>query len=467
MSRGGRQGGDNVPSELLEEQENLRIFELLGRKCVTLVTAVVQLVVAEPGGVPGGPGGVPGGSWNLRGCGVACLVRDSPRRSYFIRIFRLPAGVLWWEQELQGGMGYKTPTPFFHTFISHEGWAGLNFASEAEAATFEERVQERLRRRQQRAEKQPLPPPPPPGQERRGSLPRTPNPDGPPVPTVPIPNPDITPSRYRGLPSPPAGPSPTPGPPPRAGAPPGEHRKGGGRKKISKADIGAPSGFKHVGHIRWDPNGGFDLAALDPALRSLFAQAGVSERHLADAETSRLIHDFIERQGGLQAVRREMGQQGPPPPPPGRGTPAPPPPLPRPSPLLRPLPLGAPRPSPPAPALPLPLPLPLLEATPLPHEAPPPPERPLLPLPPPPPPPPPPGGAPPTPPSGRGALLDQIRQGVTLNKTPETPEVGAGPGAGGLVGALMDVMQKRSRVIHSSDEGAASEEEEDDDEWDD
>ncbi|XP_077645787.1 actin nucleation-promoting factor WAS [Lonchura striata] len=386
MSRGGRQGGDNVPSELLREQENLRIFELLGRKCVTLVTAVVQLVVAEPGGVPGGPGGVPGGSWSLRGCGVACLVRDSPRRSYFIRIFRLPAGELWWEQELQGGMGYKTPTPFFHTFVSHEGWAGLNFASEAEAAAFEGRVQERLRRRQQRGEKQLLPPPPPPGH-------------GPPIPATPIPNPDITPSRYRGLPSPPSGPSPTSGPPPAPGAPPGQRKKGRGRKKISKADIGVPSGFKHVGHIGWDPTGGFDLAAMDPALRSLFAQAGVSERHLADAETSRLIHDFIERRGGLQAVREEMRRQG------GHGAPTPPPPL-------------SPPPGPP----------------------PPPPGR-GSPAPPPAPPPPPPA-------------------------TPETPEVGAGPGAGGLVGALMDVMQKRSRVIHSSDEGTASEEEEDDDEWD-
>ncbi|XP_051631745.1 actin nucleation-promoting factor WAS-like [Manacus candei] len=95
MSRGSRQGGENVPSELLEEQENLRLFELLGRKCVTLATAVTQLVVAEPGGVPGGGslpggprGGVPGGSWTLRGCGVACLVRDSARRSYFIRLYR-------------------------------------------------------------------------------------------------------------------------------------------------------------------------------------------------------------------------------------------------------------------------------------------------------------------------------------------------------------------------------------------
>ncbi|KAM3654498.1 actin nucleation-promoting factor WAS-like [Ammospiza maritima maritima] len=279
----------------------------------------------------------------------------------------------------------------------------------------------------------------------------------PPIAAVPIPNPDITPSRYRGLPSPPSGPPPASGPPPGAGTPPGgEHKKGrGGRKKISKADIGVPSGFKHVGHIGWDPNGGFDLAALDPALRSLFAQAGVSERHLADAETSRLIHDFIERRGGLEAVRQEMGRQGPPPPPPGPRQPRPsPPPLPpAPPPSSGRSRSGLPAPPPP-------------RAGPAPPPAPPPPRGPA---PPPraPPPPPPSGGAPPATPPGRGALLDQIRQGVTLNKTPETPEVGAAAGAGGLVGALMDVMQKRSRVIHSSDEGSASEEEEDDDEWDD
>uniref|UniRef100_A0A8C3Y5S2 WASP actin nucleation promoting factor n=1 Tax=Catharus ustulatus TaxID=91951 RepID=A0A8C3Y5S2_CATUS len=371
----------------------------------SLVTAVVQLLVAEPGGVPGGPGGVPGGSWSLRGCGVACLVRDSPRRSYFIRIYRLPAGGLWWEQELQGGMGYKSPTPFFHTFISH-GWAGLNFASEAEAAAFEGSVQERLRRRQQRAGERPRPA------------------------SVPIPHPDITPSRYRGLPSPPSGPSPS-----------GDPKKGGRGRKISKAEIGAPSGFRHVGHIGWDPNGGFDLASLDPALRALFAQAGVSERHLADAETSRLIHDFIERRGGLEAVREEMGHGGDTwghlgtagdtpggaggceggdgtraaPSPPQPAAPPPPPPAPPPPPSGR----SRSTPAPPPP-----------RSTP----APPPPRGPAPPprgpapsgaaAPPPPPPPPPPSGAapPPATPPGRGALLDQIRQGVTLNKVRGGPQ---------------------------------------------
>ncbi|XP_064331494.1 actin nucleation-promoting factor WAS isoform X2 [Phalacrocorax carbo] len=460
-SRGGAPGGDNVPSGLLQQQENLQLFELLGRKCVTLATAVVQLVVAEPGR-----------GWAKRGCGVACLVRDSPRRSYFIRLYGLAAGSLQWEQELHGEMGYAAPTPFFHTFVSHEGQAGLNFADDGEAAAFEGVVQDRLRRRQQRAEKRQLPPPPPPGDERRGSLPRAPtasaDSSAPPLPAVPIANPDITASRYRGLPSP-TGPTAGPAASPTAG----EQKKG--RKKISKADIGAPSGFKHVGHIGWDPNNGFDVAALDPALRALFARAGISEAQLADAETSRIIHDFIQGQGGLQAVREEMRRQGPLPRRAGGGTPPPPagPPRSRSGPLPPPPPPAGPPPPPrpPSTAPPSrpPRPAPLPRPRPSGGRHPPP-----RPLPPPPPPPPPPGGGgsaapPPAPPPARGALLDQIRQGVTLNKTPEVPEGGGGGGqsAGGLVGALMDVMQKRSKVIHSSDEGEDGEEEEEDDEWDD
>uniref|UniRef100_A0A672U199 WASP actin nucleation promoting factor n=1 Tax=Strigops habroptila TaxID=2489341 RepID=A0A672U199_STRHB len=405
MSRGGPSGGDNVPSELLQHQENLRLFELLGRKCVALVTAVAQLVVAEPGGAGGG-------AWARRGCGAVCLVRDSARRSYFIRLYELGAGALRWEQELQGGMGYTAPTPFFHTF---EGQAGLNFADEREAAAFEGLVQERLRRRQQRPHSGVLQPHSgvllPHGGLLRCIVPFA----APLLPAVPISNPDITASRYRGLPSPTAGPTVSPTA--------GDQKKG--RKKISKADIGAPSGFKHVGHIGWDPSNGFDVggshvAALDPALRALFAQAGITEVQLADAETSRLIHDFIADRGGLQAVREELRRQGPPPPP-SRGAAPPPPPPPGP-PRSR----TGPLPPPPGGALPPPRGGPSPPAVPPPSRpvAPPPGRGPAPPgataAPPPPPPLPPPatpggGPAPPTPPA-RGALLDQIRQGVTLNK---------------------------------------------------
>uniref|UniRef100_A0A8C2STZ0 WASP actin nucleation promoting factor n=1 Tax=Coturnix japonica TaxID=93934 RepID=A0A8C2STZ0_COTJA len=192
MSRGGRGGvpaAENVGSVLLQQQENMQLFELLGRKCV--------------------------------------------------QGFPAPLGFL-----TLGGAPKPTPPPV--------------------------------------------------------------TPTAPSLPAVPIANPDITASRYRGLPSPTAG-SPTAG---------SERKKG--RKKISKADIGAPSGFKHVGHIGWDPDNGFDMAALDPDLRALFARAGISEAQLADAETSRLIYDFIEGQGGLQAVKEEMRRQGERPGPPHR-----------------------------------------------------------------------------------------------------------------------------------------------------
>uniref|UniRef100_A0A8B9IXV7 WASP actin nucleation promoting factor n=1 Tax=Amazona collaria TaxID=241587 RepID=A0A8B9IXV7_9PSIT len=451
-----------------------------------------------------------GGAWARRCCGAVCLVRDGARRSYFIRLYELAqAGALRWEQELQGGMGYTARTPFFHTFTSH-GQAGLNFADEREAAAFEELVQERLRRRQQRAgEGRPAAPHGAPNalEQPRGT-PRCPQcaaaaPRSPLLPAVPISNPDITTSRYRGLPSPTAGPTASPTA--------GEQKKS--RKKISKADIGAPSGFRHVGHIGWDPSNGFDVgvscsvAALDPALRALFAQAGITEVQLADAETSRLIHDFITDHGGLQAVREELQRQGQPrsprpPLPPSRGA-APPPP---PPPPLPPGPIRArtgPLPPPPGGTMPPPRggPTPPAVAPPSRPLAPPhgrgpaPPGATVAPPPPPPPPPPANSGGGPAPPLGRGALLDQIRQGVTLNKTPECPESGSGSaGVGGLVGALMDVMQKRSRAIHSSgeclwgdtppqplrspldtppdapipaDEGEELKEEDEEDEWDD
>uniref|UniRef100_A0A8V5GUG5 Uncharacterized protein n=1 Tax=Melopsittacus undulatus TaxID=13146 RepID=A0A8V5GUG5_MELUD len=382
MSRGGAApGGAPVPSVLLQPHEHRRLLELLGRKCVV-----------RGGSWWPSPGAARGGAWTRRGSGAVCLVRDGSRRSYFIRLYRMgdQAGALCWEQELQGGMGYTARTPFFHTFTSH-GQAGLNFADEGEAATFEALVQERLRRRQQRAgEGSPTPPD-------AVGLPQPHSPT-PLLQAVPISNPDITASRYRGLPSPTDGPI--------ASSSAGEQKKS--RKKISKADIGAPSGFRHVGHIGWDPSNGFDVAALDPALRALFSRAGITEAQLADAETARVIQAFITERGGLQAVREELQRQGQPRPPQSRGAAPPPPPLPPCPSRSRTGPLAGPAPPVVAP--------PSRPVAPPPGRGPAPPGATAAPPPPPPPPPPPTSGGGPVPPRGRGALLDQIRQGVTLNK---------------------------------------------------
>ncbi|MEJ1281172.1 Wiskott-Aldrich syndrome [Cricetulus griseus] len=239
---GGRPGGrggpavqQNIPSNLLQDHENQRLFELLGRKCWTLATAVVQLYLALPPGAE---------HWTMEHCGAVCFVKDNPQKSYFIRLYGLQAGRLLWEQELYSQLVYFTPTPFFHTFAGDVSPSGSPLSL--------------------------------------GLV------------TVDIQNPDITSSRYRGLPAPGPGPA---------------DKKRSGKKKISKADIGAPSGFKHVSHVGWDPQNGFDVNNLDPDLRSLFSRAGISEAQLTDAETSKLIYDFIEDQGGLEAVRQEMRRQ--------------------------------------------------------------------------------------------------------------------------------------------------------------
>lgn len=74
--------------------------------------------------------------------------------------------------------------------------------------------------------------------------------------------------------------------------------------------------------------------------------------------------------------------------------------------------------------------------------------------------------------TGRDALLDQIRQGIQLKTVSDLPESGppTPAPAAGIVGALMEVMQKRSKAIHSSDEDEDDDEDEDfedDDEWED
>lgn len=64
MSRGdqgGPLGGDSVPSGLLQEQENLRLFELLGRKCVVRRLGVWGDPMGPWGDPKGGLGGPMGG----------------------------------------------------------------------------------------------------------------------------------------------------------------------------------------------------------------------------------------------------------------------------------------------------------------------------------------------------------------------------------------------------------------------
>ncbi|XP_077399872.1 actin nucleation-promoting factor WASL-like isoform X2 [Vanacampus margaritifer] len=491
----------NVGSILLTPQENDYIFNQLGRKCISLCSAVVQVFIADRNA-----------TWTKRCCGVACLIKDNPQRSYFIRVFDIKDGKILFEQELYNNFNVNPSRSYFITFAGDSSQVGLNFASEEEAKRFRGHLAELLGKRQRKS--------------------------GPALPmaTVDIKNPEISMghrfhsnSQVNNI---------------MHSTFTKREKKGRGKKKrLTKADIGTPSNFQHIGHVGWDPNTGFDVNNLDPELKNLFDMCGISEAQLKDKETSKVIYDFIEKKGGVEAVKNELRRQapppppsrgGPPPPPPhhgsapppppparGRGAPPPPPPsrapvsAPPPPPPSRPGMTAPPPPPPPSRGFLPPPPPPAHASAPGPPPPPPPPTSsiPSLGGGPPPPPPPPPGPPPPSfeangamdgslplaggksallsqireganlkrveqkerPPAnniGRDALLDQIRQGIQLkarDETSDSPPSSLAPSAG-IVGALMEVMQKRSKAIHSSDEDDDDEDDEDfedEDEWDD
>ncbi|CAG01070.1 unnamed protein product, partial [Tetraodon nigroviridis] len=480
----------SVGSILLSPQENECVFGYLGRKCTSLSAAVVQVYGCERER-----------GWVKRCCGVACLVQDRPRRSYYIRVLDMKAGGTMFEQELYHSFSISSSRSYFISFAGDTCQVGLNFASEEEARRFRGAIGDLMNRRQRRSGTSAHPEPGPAVH----------------ISAVDIQNPETNKVHERSARSPP--------PPPPNHLLGGKDKIKAKKKKLTKADISLPSNFQHIGHVGWDPNTGFDVHNLDPELRRLFDLCGISEAQLRDVDTSRLIYDFIQRTGGVEAVRSELRRRAPPPPPGRGGAPPPPPPppargsrgappppppsrapasAPPPPPPTRPGSLGAPPPPPPTtrgghqvapPHQKTPPPPPQSSShTSAVRQTPPPAPPPLSPATngdSPAPPPPPPvlngvdggGDSPHWPsPSGTSALLDQIRGGAQLRRVEQQRRAAAAGGGGreallgqirqgvqlkpvldhgdsappppppaDIVGALMEVMQKRSRAIHSGE----------------
>ncbi|XP_064606131.1 LOW QUALITY PROTEIN: actin nucleation-promoting factor WASL-like [Liolophura sinensis] len=466
----------NSKSLSLNDDENEALFVLLGNRCVTLATGVVQVFLAE----------APSRSrWNKRYCGVACFVKDNGKRSYYIRVFDIKKKTLLWEQELYNQFKYKTPRAYFHTFEAQNSQAGLNFAHEGDAQQFQKVIEQKLYEKQQRRMEKKR------QTTNHGNL-------GPPSP------------RGASLASP-------------------ESKKD--KKQIKEAD---KAGHRDTNRFQtcwscWDgdPNKGFDMNNLDPTMKTLFQSVGIDEG--VDKETVDFIYDFVEQYGGLDAVKKDIASRPAPPPPPSGGTPrrtgplpqvpptnrgVPPPPPARSSGPPPPAPpargpatptraMGTPPPPPPTRNMPPPPPVPHGGPPPPPPMAPPPPPGAGVPPPPPAPPPPSMDSAPPAPPSSggragllseihqgkalksvtpnerpvqedaRGDLLSQIRQGTKL-KTVDTDTPESRPPSllqqGGIVGALAQALAYRQKHIQGSedeDEDDDDDEDDEDDEWDD
>ncbi|XP_062125019.1 actin nucleation-promoting factor WASL isoform X1 [Drosophila sulfurigaster albostrigata] len=489
---------NNTPSSQLTSDENYAVFQLLGRKCQSLNTAVVQIYKTE---------GSAHSHWKKKHTGVVCFVKDSAIRSYFLRAYCLIRNELIWEHEIYDGMKIVKSRPFLLTFEGNDGYVGLNFVSEDECDSFFQMVdttlETRNRKRQEKRNRQkaqqapnaptaPLPREParPPSiQQNRGASALDGN-------TVQLRN-----NKIGSVTLAPAAPTPAPtknflssnfG---LSGGSGGKDKKR--KNKVTKADISQPTNFVHISHVGWNADKGFDLTGNenDKVLTDFFAKAGVSESELNDRDTRAFIYDFIKSNNVLDSVKQEEiesptqptahmpppvpsrqahhsqngNQRSAPPPPPAR---QPPPPLPTTAP-------GASR-APAPPSRPPPI-----------TTAPPPPPPTVSPpaAAPPPPPPPPPAVAPPPPPpmpvaeipviatnlapaqaskapvpvetDSRSALMDEIRKGKMLKAVDHS---NASPASGGdlrdnLLGqiregyALKPVTERKLAEQRVSDDG--------------
>lgn len=468
-------------SNLLTKEENEQVFRLLGPRCQTLATTVVQLYMTV---------GCENCEWIKRDAGVLCLVKDNMRRSYFFRLYCPARRQMVWEHEVYNNMEYLALRPFLHTFEADDCIAAFNFASEEEGSWMRGILLDKLETKKQRRERKSRSQ----IQQRDGSgIPASnyaPNGTAPSSGTTLQAHTNLHRSTSTGL----------------IAAKSSKKKDKYSHRRLTKADIGTPSDFRHVSHVGWNANKGFDFENVeDPQLKAFLLKAGVSDRQMQDQDTRNFIYDFIEKHGGMDAVKEEIH----PPPVPLRSTPVsnraapPPPPPPSRSGPLPPIPPPVPLQSPPPPPPLRTLPQRQVETT-QPQGGnwvpPPPPPLPSVASPPPPPPPPPPAldiaPSAPAPASGtdphsalmesirsgktlkhidtdskksdsRGELLDQIRQGVELRSVqpvervhqPVAPE-------NSLAGALARALAERSRAIHS-ESSESSTDEEDDDEWED
>lgn len=109
---------DNVWSKFLNEEENLKIFNLLGGRCTTIATTVIQLYVTYP---------PYHAEWHKKETGVLCFVKDHHRMNWFLRLFSLDRDTLVWEHGIYRNIEYRAVTPFLHVFEGELGMVAFNF----------------------------------------------------------------------------------------------------------------------------------------------------------------------------------------------------------------------------------------------------------------------------------------------------------------------------------------------------
>lgn len=101
-------------------------------------------------------------------------------------------------------------------------------------------------------------------------------------------------------------------------------------KKLDKSMISAPSDFKHLSHVGYDPKKGFSAANIPLEWKAIFQKAGITEDQLQDKRTAKIVAKFMKQHADAAAQpagpaapssnQAPVSKRAPPPPPPSRGS---------------------------------------------------------------------------------------------------------------------------------------------------
>ncbi|CAF1010902.1 unnamed protein product [Rotaria sp. Silwood1] len=112
------------PSKNLQQHELSNLYDILGSNCVTLSTAVAQVLHGY------------NGTWRKQACGVFCFVKDYQNRSYCFRLYDLRSRLSIYEELVPASLRLEKALDVFYTFDGSNCKIGINFVDRDEAQTF-------------------------------------------------------------------------------------------------------------------------------------------------------------------------------------------------------------------------------------------------------------------------------------------------------------------------------------------
>ncbi|CAF3011414.1 unnamed protein product [Rotaria socialis] len=120
----GKQRPSHNPPKNLSQSEIQCLYNILGKNCVTLATAVAQVLHGYDD------------IWRKLACGVLCFVKDYNKRNYCFRLYDLQLQEAIFEEIVPSSIRLEKKHDLFYVFDGMNFKIGFNFIDHVETETF-------------------------------------------------------------------------------------------------------------------------------------------------------------------------------------------------------------------------------------------------------------------------------------------------------------------------------------------